>query len=780
MLLLVVIVASFIIVSLIAIVLPKFGINFGALRGQLYQQPVEDCTDGIDNDGDGNVDCADMDCLNSACKLYGCTDISCGQYSCIQAAFWDNAKATDPKKCCPNTNYCVGTVDANYAICRAEAWEGTDNYGCFKGKWSLCSVDKLGRTIQTSAGTTYWCCHDGSSYSWRSTECEVSAGSNIICGTGSSGDCPATGHECYERICNYPSCDCVVSVSQTVRSGSIFTFRSFRINSGVTITLQNPSTSGLNRMSKGGIGGAGAWCGGAGGSYAGGGGCGGCYDWNEGGCISGNSGGSYSGIGCSGAGGGNITIISDVISINGNLNANGANGGGGGGKVYLNGSQVDVIGFVNANGGAGTACSCSSGYCGGNGGGGGGYIQIAFRKSRTTTGTLSVNGGAGGSGYYGAGSVGANGTVDYVQEQKFEDCVDGIDNDGDGIIDCADSDCTNYACNKAYGCTQASCGSSTCKQIEFWDNPFTLNGMKCSSSSNYCLDNCTTDCPLSPMGTSVIPPTGSYYLVSRPEGFERENNYGCFKGKWSLCNDSKVGETIQTSAGIKYWCCSDGSSYSWSTSVCGGGAPVYSSNSINSTLAGATVQFRLKWTDDFGLSGYIFSFDNCAGPFVNDSFTPMTGLINWSNVTKKINPTVGCTIRWRVYASDGTSWTASPIYSFMTTPTETITTTTIPTTSFSYSNFNCDDEIKSCGMSYTNQAGEPAVVALYLLRDQEFKQAIAYEVAVGSGSFTAPPFNCDPLESDIYKIMFQVFKKSDTSYSNPIKSPTVSAYITCP
>jgi hypothetical protein len=38
--------------------------------------------------------------------------------------------------------------------------------------------------------------------------------------------------------------------------------------------------------------------------------------------------------------------------------------------------------------------------------------------------------------------------------------------------------------------------------------------------------------------------------------------------------------------------------------------PTYSLNSTNSTLAGTAVEHRLKWNDDYGLSGYIFSFCN--------------------------------------------------------------------------------------------------------------------------------------------------------------------------
>jgi len=46
----------------------------------------------------------------------------------------------------------------------------------------------------------------------------------------------------------------------------------------------------------------------------------------------------------------------------------------------------------------------------------------------------------------------------------------------------------------------------------------------------------------------------------------------------------------------------------------------------------------------------------------------MTGTGNWSNVTKTINSTVDCIIRWRVYANDtSNNWNTSSIYNYVTT-----------------------------------------------------------------------------------------------------------------
>ena len=80
--------------------------------------------------------------------------------------------------------------------------------------------------------------------------------------------------------------------------------------------------------------------------------------------------------------------------------------------------------------------------------------------------------------------------------------------------------------------------------------------------------------------------------------------------------------------------------------------PTYSLNSTNSTLAGTAVSHNLYWQDNVGLSYAIFSFDNCTGSLQNISEMSLSGNSAWSNFTVVINSTVGCTIRWCVYAND--------------------------------------------------------------------------------------------------------------------------------
>ncbi|MFH1365057.1 MAG: Ig-like domain-containing protein [archaeon] len=80
--------------------------------------------------------------------------------------------------------------------------------------------------------------------------------------------------------------------------------------------------------------------------------------------------------------------------------------------------------------------------------------------------------------------------------------------------------------------------------------------------------------------------------------------------------------------------------------------PSYSNNSTNSTSPGQAIMHRLYFQDSNTLSGYIFSFDNGTGIFVNDSWQSFSGLASWSNVTKFVSSTNGSTIKWKIYAND--------------------------------------------------------------------------------------------------------------------------------
>ncbi len=99
-------------------------------------------------------------------------------------------------------------------------------------------------------------------------------------------------------------------------------------------------------------------------------------------------------------------------------------------------------------------------------------------------------------------------------------------------------------------------------------------------------------------------------------------------------------------------------------------APEYLTyNAINGTYAGYPILYYTTWQDNYsGLSGYIFSFDNCTGTLANDSWAPLSGGYNPAYSVKVTNSTVGCTIRWQVYVNDSAGhWNSTPINSYNTT-----------------------------------------------------------------------------------------------------------------
>ncbi len=122
-------------------------------------------------------------------------------------------------------------------------------------------------------------------------------------------------------------------------------------------------------------------------------------------------------------------------------------------------------------------------------------------------------------------------------------------------------------------------------------------------------------------------------------------------------------------------------------------SPYFSDNSTNTTLVGREILHSLKITDDLLLSGYIFSFDNGTGTFINDTFIEFTGISNWTNISKNVNNTLGSQIRWQVYSNDSyNNWNNSVIYSYNTTntlPTSNPVTIT-PTPASEFNNLTCN------------------------------------------------------------------------------------------
>jgi len=159
--------------------------------------------------------------------------------------------------------------------------------------------------------------------------------------------------------------------------------------------------------------------------------------------------------------------------------------------------------------------------------------------------------------------------------------------------------------------------------------------------------------------------------------------YGNFTGSW-IANSTNSSPTNNTKTGFGVTELANGK-YKWNCQACDNlsqcsfaasnrtltidlSTPTFSSNSTNSTYAGQSIKHNLKWQDNYALSGYIFSFDNGNGSFINNSWVAFSGTTNWSNVTKTINSTIGSTIQWKIYANDSAgNWNESDTYDYTTT-----------------------------------------------------------------------------------------------------------------
>jgi len=116
-------------------------------------------------------------------------------------------------------------------------------------------------------------------------------------------------------------------------------------------------------------------------------------------------------------------------------------------------------------------------------------------------------------------------------------------------------------------------------------------------------------------------------------------------------------------------------SNNWNTSMpnnihcfsVGGIPPTYSDNSTDSTLAGTLIEFRLKWTDNVGLSKAITSLWNGSSWVNASSWCSLSGSSSWCNQTLVVNSTPQ-QLWWKQYANDtSNNWNTSENFSLVTT-----------------------------------------------------------------------------------------------------------------
>jgi len=97
--------------------------------------------------------------------------------------------------------------------------------------------------------------------------------------------------------------------------------------------------------------------------------------------------------------------------------------------------------------------------------------------------------------------------------------------------------------------------------------------------------------------------------------------------------------------------------------------PVYSPETANTTSHNNIYEFALKWTDDSGLSGYVFS-SNITGEWINDSWIPLSGKEGWSYSFKNVTVAPGATVSWKFYVNDSNNlWSDSLEFNLVNAPT---------------------------------------------------------------------------------------------------------------
>jgi hypothetical protein len=103
--------------------------------------------------------------------------------------------------------------------------------------------------------------------------------------------------------------------------------------------------------------------------------------------------------------------------------------------------------------------------------------------------------------------------------------------------------------------------------------------------------------------------------------------------------------------------------------------PTYSNVGTNTTKAGQPCKFSVKWTDNVGLSSFIFGW-NASGTWQNDTKVTLSGTTAWSNVSKVL-PLADAVIGWRIWCNDtSNNWNNTGIQVLITSgalvqPTDT-------------------------------------------------------------------------------------------------------------
>jgi len=90
--------------------------------------------------------------------------------------------------------------------------------------------------------------------------------------------------------------------------------------------------------------------------------------------------------------------------------------------------------------------------------------------------------------------------------------------------------------------------------------------------------------------------------------------------------------------------------------------PEYLENSVDNTVSRKPTIFSLKVSDDFGLSGYVFS-TNLTGIWKNDSWVQLYGTEDQVHKQKTLDLPPDSVVAWKVYSNDSNNlWSNSEVY----------------------------------------------------------------------------------------------------------------------
>jgi hypothetical protein len=416
------------------------------LPGAFVVLPIEHCDTGVDDDGDGLIDCGDPDCDGKTCSDGDpCTERDvCGGGLC----------AGQGKQCTPPSSCFVGACNAGacgYSVLAGASC--SDGDPCSSGDTCASDGSCTGTPTCVAPGECWsaQCAPDGG--------CLLTVNTGQQCSSGTcraDGSCLATGWSYtpsnFDPLALAPStsavftsCDAVFSTSEDRflvgcpgvqpavsvvtlsdgRSATVLAFQNLTVDANASLTFigQKPAIVAIfgdaairgrvvanSTAIQEGAGSNGSTCiGRAGGTSAssrsGGGGAGHAMDGGAGG----------SGFSATGGLGGTADPAPGPAPLRGGCPGGApgtlatANAGRGGGALQMSASgTLMVSGVLSASGGGGWGNNCNN--CGGHGGGSGGTLVLEGDSiDLTVTARLTANGGAGGGGSGVGNSTGGRG-----------------------------------------------------------------------------------------------------------------------------------------------------------------------------------------------------------------------------------------------------------------------------------------------------------------------------------------------------------------------------------